>query len=168
MEERSSQHSGLKQLIHSFREASCPERRPNCCRTAEESHTTSANRDSLSPMLANMPPCSLNMDNGSQSETIGTPTPLTDASPSPPPPVSSAARRPLRRPHGRGGRSSFAEVNEQIDEVDPSDFPIASRATKLESSFAIAMVLEDSDSDGQAISEVIDLETESDVGMEAL
>ncbi|KAJ8434683.1 hypothetical protein Cgig2_024755 [Carnegiea gigantea] len=88
-----------------------------------------------------------NMDSGSHSETIGTPTPLTDPSPSPPPPVSSAARLLPRLP----------QVNEQIDEVDPSDFPAASRATKLESSFAIATVLEDSDSDGQAISEVIDL-----------
>lgn len=42
------------------------------------------------------------------------------------------------------------------------------KATKLKSSFAVATVLEDSDSDGQAVSEVIDLETESDVGMEAL
>jgi len=31
---------------------------------------------------------------------------------------------------GRGGCSSFAEVNEQIDEVDPSDFPAASRGKK--------------------------------------
>ena len=70
------------------------------------------------------------MDSGSQSKTVGTPTPLTDPSPSPPPPVSSAARRLPRPPRGRGGRSSFAEVNEQIDEVDPSDFPAASRGKK--------------------------------------
>lgn len=70
------------------------------------------------------------MDSGSQSETVGTPTLSTDPSPSPPPPVSSAARRPPRPPRGRGGRSSFAEVNEQIDEVDPSDFPAASRGKK--------------------------------------
>lgn len=42
------------------------------------------------------------------------------------------------------------------------------KATTLESSFAVTTVLEDSDSDDQAISEAIDLETESDVGMEAL
>ncbi|KAJ8445933.1 hypothetical protein Cgig2_009862 [Carnegiea gigantea] len=70
------------------------------------------------------------MDSGSQSETVSTPTPLTDPNPSPSPPVSSAAQRPPRPPCGRGGRSLFAEVNEQIDEVDPYDFPAASRGKK--------------------------------------
>ncbi|KAJ8419949.1 hypothetical protein Cgig2_023540 [Carnegiea gigantea] len=107
---------------------------------------------------------STSMDGGSQLKTIGTPTPSSDPGPSPPPPppVSSSARRPPCPPHDRGGRSSFAEVDiEQINEVDPSDFPAASKATKLESSFVVAMVLKDSNSDGQA-------ETKSDVGMEAL
>ena len=73
------------------------------------------------------------MDGGSQLETIGTPNLSLDPSLSPllPPLVSSSARCAPHPPRGRGGRSSFAKVDvEQIDEVNSSDFPAASKGNK--------------------------------------
>ena len=68
------------------------------------------------------------MEGASESETVGTPTPIAESNPTPSPPsappVSSSAQRPPRPSR----QPSFTETNDEpIGEVDSSDLPAASK-----------------------------------------